>query len=233
MDNRAEVWSIGFGLGCCAVAGLLLAATLRGLAFSWAWLNIGASVFIICWLGLPFLVWLLTSGWGVFWAIRQTRDDWANRHAQPDDDDEPPAAPETPAAAERVIDIAERRRLQEIAHWQVFFRRLGAAGFAYGWDQRTLTGKGLPTRVTSQGGWNQGTDQLVLARLIVKDQTGTRALVTEKAWTDGRLWEAVPCPAGEPPDIVPPPYSRQYATNETPANHAIITAGQVGGEGVG
>lgn len=134
------------------------------------------------------------------------------------DDDEPGEDDE--AGDAQVSDPAERRRYFEIAHWHVFFRRLWAAGTSYGWDIRTLTATGAVTRVTTQPGWNIGTNQLRLAGYLHKDMSGTRPLVTDEAWQRDRLWEKVPCPSGEPPDIVPPPYTKQQTPHETAAKQA-------------
>lgn len=121
--------------------------------------------------------------------------------------------PPTDTASE--IDRLERKRLQEIAHWQVFYRRLWAAGMAYGWDSRTLTGTGKTTRVTSQPGWNTATDNLAAAGWLRKDQSGTIPTVTTERWERERLWEHTPCPNGEPPEIAPPPYSKQQTPRQT------------------
>jgi hypothetical protein len=132
----------------------------------------------------------------------------------------PPASPATDSADD--MTVAQRSRQFEIAHWHIFYRRLVAAGFAYGWDIRTLAGTNEPTRVTGQPGWNVGTDKLKLAGFVVKDNTGTRPTVSEAEWNAGRLWEQVPCPKGEPPDILPPPYTRQQTQHKTPAKQAIV-----------
>lgn len=113
----------------------------------------------------------------------------------------------------------ERQREFEIAHWQVYFRRLVAAACAYGWDIRTLTDPKRATRVTTQPGWNLATDALREAGYLHKDNTGSRLLVSEADWNAERLWERVPCPAGEPPEIVPPPYARQQTPHETTGKH--------------
>jgi hypothetical protein len=132
-----------------------------------------------------------------------------------------PVAVPVPVADDDLTPV-QRGRQFEIAHWHTFYRRLAAAGFAYGWDIRTLTDPAELTRVTSQGGWNTGTGRLVSAGFLVKDNTGTRPTVSEAEWNAGRLWEQVTCPLGEPPDILPGPYTRQQTKHETPAKHAVL-----------
>lgn len=119
-----------------------------------------------------------------------------------DTDDDDPEPPEQRG----------RDRSFELAHWRIYYRRIMAAGYAYGFDIRTLTDKNRATRVTSQPGWNAATDKLQEGGVLFKDSTGTRALVSQAEWEAGRMWETMPCPLGEPPDIAPPPYNTQQTT---------------------
>ena len=113
---------------------------------------------------------------------------------------------------------AWRKRQKELALWQTFYRRLFAALAAYGWTIRGVTSSGI----VSQEGWTIGTDQLAKAGYLTKDKSGTRPTVTEAEWNAGRLWEKCPCPAGEPPDIQPPPYTPQQTRHRTAAQTVVI-----------
>lgn len=122
----------------------------------------------------------------------------------------------------------ERERAFQVAHWHVYFQRLVPAGEAYGWDIRTLTAPTSPFKVTTAPGWNNGTDALVKAGYMAKDKSGTRLLVSVADWREQRLWLNVPCPPGEPPDILPPPYTTTRSTENTTktAAGAVIENGK-------
>jgi hypothetical protein len=45
-----------------------------------------------------------------------------------------------------------------------------------------------------------------------------------------QLWERVSCPDGEPPEILPPPYSRQQTPQKTTQNTVIDAAARPAGE---
>lgn len=212
-----------------------LACLLTGLC-AWWWPEwVGAHLFVpvLLGIGLPPVV-ALGAGLRLWWAsesvrvrldqVRAKTQELVNQARElelsavqaitaTDDDSDAPDTADLPKL--------ERLRDQEVAHWRVFFRRLVAAGCAYGWGRDTLT-RGV-TRVTTQPGWNVGTDQLQEAGYLFKDGAGTRLLVSEADWNAARLWERVPCPAGEPPEIVPPPYHN--AT--TPQNNGQTAAGAV------
>lgn len=223
-DDRRELWLLGLGLGLCADAGLLLAAV----AARWSltiltlgrWAAVGVSVTTLGLFGLPLFVYGLRGLWVAACLVAAA---WETKSAPP----APPAGPVAPLVAAPddepdsytvEIDRLTRQREFQIAHWQVYYRRLVAAGCAYGWDTRTLTDKKRETRVTSQPGWNLATDMLVRAGLMAKDQAGTRLLISEADWVAGRWWEKVPAPEGEPPEILPPPYSRQQTAANTAPN---------------
>lgn len=216
-DNRqTDPWAVGVGLGLCLSCGAGLAAYAAGYVPALAWLVPLWALFVFG-LGFPVVV----SGLGA--AVLAVIGAWLGykertQSTPPDEPDDPePALPIT-----EQLSRLERQRLQQVAHWQLYFRRLWAAATAYGWDIRTLTDKRRPTCVTSQGGWNLATDQLVAAGYLRKDTAGTVPLVTDADWQAGRLWERVPAPSGEPPDIAPPPYSTpQQKTGQTAANTVI------------
>jgi hypothetical protein len=149
------------------------------------------------------------------WALEQARAGGGETEATPNTD------------LDDAIDTLARQRAHEVAHWQVFYRRLWGHGQARGWDIRTLA-VNADTRVTTQPGWNTGTAQLVKAGYLHKDQAGTVALVSDADWQAERLWERVPCPPGEPPDIVPPPYARQQTPQETTGKQAAVEGVVVG-----
>ena len=212
-----------------------LACLLLGLAAWWwpEWAAVNFFVPVLLGLGLPPVV-ALGAGLGLWWASETTRL-WLDKvrgEAQRlanvaraaelmvqavilnTDDDTPEPSP----------DAAHQREI-EVAHWHIFFRRIVAAGMAYGWGRDTLAGRAAGTHVLSQLGWNVGTDQLVAAGFLYKDGAGTRLLVSEADWNAGRLWLKVPCPTGEPPPILPPPYTNSATTrpnNEQTAAGAVV-----------
>ena len=101
----------------------------------------------------------------------------------------------------------------------MFYRRLFAAATAYGW---TIRGDLTTREIISPDGWTIGTAQLLKAGYLEKPKSGTRPTVSEAEWNAGRLWERVPCPAGEPPAIQPPPYTLQQTKHPTTAQTAVI-----------
>ena len=129
-----------------------------------------------------------------------------------------PADPEPDTAD---LPRLERQREQEVAHWHVFHRRLVQAGCALGWGRDNLTAG--PVKVLTQPAWNVGTNNLQAAGYLFKDGAGTRLIVDVRDWEAARLWEKVPCPAGEPPDILPPPYNN----TTTRPNNGKTAAGAV------
>lgn len=139
--------------------------------------------------------------------------------AAPEPEAAPRAKDDEPIPAQ--IDRLERQRLQIVAHWHVYFRRLFAAMAAYGCDRDTLTNPKRPTKVTTQPGWNTATRIMAEAGILAKDNSGTRLLVSEADWNAGRLWERLPCPDSEPPEIDPPPYTTQQTTAETTINGVV------------
>lgn len=210
-----------------------LACLLTGIA-AWLWPEwVGAHLFVpvLLGLGLPPVV-ALTAGTARWWQrvgtdirLDQARA-WAQELANKARELEITAVTAIVATDDDAPDTAdlpklERLREQEVAHWRVFFRRIVAAGCAYGWGRDTLT-RGA-TRVLAQPGWNIGTDQLQAAGYLFKDGAGTRLLVSEADWNAARLWERVPCPAGEPPEILPPPYN----SATTRQNNSQTAAGAV------
>lgn len=223
-DDRRELWLLGLGLGLCADAGLLLSAVFADWPLNVytlpRWAAVGVSVTTLGLFGLPLLVYGLRALWIVACTIAAA----LNSPSAPTTPQEGPQEPQGETQDEESenytaeIDRLTRAREFQIAHWQVYFRRLVAAGCASGWDSRTLTDKKRGTRVTSQPGWNLATDMLVRAGLLAKDQAGTRLLISEADWNAGRWWERVPCPDGEPPDILPPPYTRQQTAAKTAQN---------------
>lgn len=216
----------GLGLVAYAVTGFV--APEWAAAHLWPLLATGGLV--------PFI---LALGWGVRAWQRVGADIWLDRVRAKAQELANKARELELAAAERIIatdddepddsagDTAdlprlERLREQEVAHWRVFYRRLVAAGCAYGWGRDTLT-RGV-SRVLTQPAWNIGTDQLAEAGYLFKDGAGTRLLVSEADWNAARLWERVPCPTGEPPDILPPPYNSatKQAHNSQTAAGAVV-----------
>lgn len=213
-----------------------LACLLTGLAAWWfpEWTGAHLFVPVLLGIGLPPVV-ALTAGMGLWWSSESVRvrldqaRAWAQELANQARELEITAVTAIVATDDDAPDEAdtadlpklERLREQEVAHWRVFFRRIVAAGCAYGWGRDTLT-RGA-TRVLAQPGWNIGTDQLQAAGYLYKDGAGTRLLVSEADWNAARLWERVPCPAGEPPEILPPPYN----SATTRQNNSQTAAGAV------
>lgn len=141
------------------------------------------------------------------------------------DDDAPAESQPAPVDTVAALDAAQRRRQQVVAHWQVYYRRLVQAAAAYGWAIRTLTDKASPYRVTTPDGWNAATDMLVAAGYMVKDNSGSRLTVSLAEWESGQLWQRVPCPTFEPPDIAPPPYRTAHTTPDSTENTEKHRAG--------
>lgn len=210
---------LGLALGLAVDAGLLLA-----LALNPEWVRLpadlprlltaGVAIAALGWTGLAPLASLvrLLIRLGL-WLTREKPATGANGNTPA-----PAMSTDEPPAVENELTRAERARVQEIAHWRVFYRRLWGAGSAYGWEIRTLATKSAPTYVLSQPAWRIGTDQLKLAGLLYKAPgEPTRALVTSQAWEAGKLWDSVPCPAGEPPEIAAPPYTAQHTAQQTTA----------------
>lgn len=232
MNDRPSAWLAGFGVGLALVAGVGLLATVAGREWPWyayvAWFGLGLGLTVAADFGLTVVVdWrdaqteLETKRQRNKALAAETKAKLAALEAAlvqavtATDDDEQLDTAELPRL--------ERERQFQVAHWHVFFQRLVPAGEAYGWDIRTLTAPTSPFKVTTAPGWNNGTDALVKAGYMAKDKTGTRLLVSLADWREQRLWLNVPCPPGEPPDILPPPYS---ATNTT-ENNRKTAAGAV------
>jgi hypothetical protein len=110
----------------------------------------------------------------------------------------------------RQVDREEQRRSHMAAQWQVFDRRLIAAGDAYGFDCPTLTKLGLPTKVTSEAAWKFRVPTYVSAGILY-NKPGQRTEWAEgwdlHRWNEERAWMLLPHPDTAPPEIEPPPYS--------------------------
>jgi len=222
--ERPSTWVLALAVGLL-VPGVAALAQLGHAAQPAAWYALLGLVSSAAVLGLvhgvPTLAGLALLLLSVRRELQQQRQ--AATPPRPDGPQAPAAPADDPAPAENELTRSERARVQEIAHWRVFYRRLWAAGSAYGWEIRTLATKGAPTYVCSQPAWRVGTDQLRLAGLLYKSPgEPTRPLVTSQAWDDGRLWETVPCPGSEPPEIAAPPYTAQQAPQQTAVNVRVV-----------
>lgn len=216
------VWLLGFAAGMLLVGVAGIGAAIVGHVPDWTDLY---------WL-LPTFVTGAASGWllGAGLEISRLHTNDGLSHRERDMTLKERAAKLTPPVSlvddepESIGDELtrlQRTRQFQIAHWRVYYRRIVAAGCAYGWDIRTLTDKKRDTRVTTQPGWNLSTDKLVEAGVLSKDGT-TRMLISEDDWNSERMWERVPCPEGEPPEILPPPYTRQQTLQQTMAKQATV-----------
>lgn len=219
----AFVGAVGLGLfGMCAVGvGVTLADRSQPVGF-YAALFFGLFGMVLAFdLGLA-----LVQDWKAF-HVRLADDkartealkaETARKQAELDALAQPEPEPEPDTAD---LPRLERQREQELAHWEVFWRRVVQAGCAMGWGRDTLTTGAH--RVMTQPAWNVATNILQQAGFLYKDGAGTRLLVSEADWNAGRLWEKVPAPAGEPPDIAPPPYN----STTTRPNNGKTAAGAV------
>lgn len=179
MDERPSIWGIGLGAGIFTAGVLLLVAILNRWAFELAWFGVGLSVIVMAWCGLPVLVWLVTTGWGVF----QTVYTWRHRNDKPSALlPAPPAAVQPAIVIRRVggtvngmpreelgreIDLVETRPARWVA-WQAESLELldwyVAAGRSLLSDD--LVGPGLA--FANRPDWVRFTDEWARQRLAIK-----------------------------------------------------------------